>query len=82
MNSATNIESIKNKPEVRESKKRSTIDVSLFLGILLIAVFLGLFILEFSRILSLTGEVNHAPSTTRLHQSVDVWSHSAALGLH
>jgi hypothetical protein len=44
------------------ASKRSRFDSSLILGIALIALFLILFVLEFSRILNLTGKVHHAPS--------------------
>jgi hypothetical protein len=42
-------------------KRRTAFDVSLIVGIVLIVIFLGLFVFEFSRILTMTGKVDHTP---------------------
>ena len=76
MTSATDIELIDQKPSPIEVKKRSVINSSLILGIVLIALFLGLFVLEFSRILTLTGKVNHSVPVLRLNESAGFLHHS------
>lgn len=70
MTSATEINLIPQHSLPAEVQRRATFNKSLLLGIVLIAVFLGLFVLEFTRILSLTGKVDHAPPATRLKQAV------------
>ena len=44
-------------------RKRRTFNLSLVLGIVGIALFVALFVIEFSRILSATGRVNHTLPT-------------------
>ena len=78
MTSATKINLIEQHLLTAEAKKRSTFNVSLILGIVLIGVFLGLFVLEFSRILSLTGRVNHAPAALSLNETATTWHRSSS----
>lgn len=79
MNSATDANLSKKETAVVEVKKRTAFDVSLILGIVAIGIFLGLFILEFSRILSFTGEVDHIPPTNKLSESAAVWHGQTSL---
>jgi hypothetical protein len=74
--SSTDINLIDRKPSPMEVKKRSVIGSSLIVGIVLIALFLALFVLEFSRILTLTGKVNRTAPATRLNESGVVRHHS------
>jgi|GEM_PF-3674767 len=69
MTSTTNIELVNSKPAEPKSRKRTAFDWSLIFGIVLIALFVCLFVLEFSRILSLTGRVNHTTTAMPVHET-------------
>lgn len=55
------------------AKRRATYDASITIGIIVIALFLGLFVLEFTRILKMTEQASH---------SVPVKLESSASGEH
>ena len=59
MKSTNNIDLVAQKTPVVEAQQRSAYDSSLIIGITLIVIFLGLFVVEFTRILTLTGNVIH-----------------------
>lgn len=58
MSSATDIE-FADHDEESERRRRRVRDTTLVAGIVLIALFLGVFVLEFSQILSIAGKVEH-----------------------
>lgn len=76
MTSTTDVELISSKPTATKSRKRSAFDWSLIFGIVLIGLFLCLFVLEFSRILSLTGRVNHTTTAMPIIEKVATGHHS------
>ncbi len=76
MSSATDIDLVDQKPAAINPKKRSAYNSSLILGIALIVTFLGLFVIEFTRILTLTGRVNHAVPN-QLHELAEHHYHSS-----
>lgn len=78
MNSATDIPMISADSSQPRAKKRSRLDLPLVVGIVLIAIFLGLFIIEFSRILSMAGEVKHMPPKPLLNESSAAWRQSSS----
>lgn len=59
MKPTTDIDLADQKPVGVEAQQRSAYDSSLIVGITLIVLFLGLFVVEFTRILTLTGKVIH-----------------------
>lgn len=75
MTNTTNIDSVTTKPTVVKSR-RSAFDWSLIFGIGLIALFVCLFALEFSNILSLHGRVNHTSTAMPVQETAPTGNHS------
>ena len=59
MSSATEIDLVDDGHHDSGRRRRVVTDSSLIVGIILIAMFLGFFVLEFSQILSIAGSVHH-----------------------
>lgn len=59
MSSATDIDHVDDDHESSDCRGRTVSHSSLLAGIILIVMFLGLFVLEFSQILSIAGNVHH-----------------------
>ena len=59
MSSATDIDLVDDHHETPNRRRRTVSDTSLIAGIVLIVMFLGFFVLEFSQILSIAGGVHH-----------------------
>lgn len=64
---------MKDDPVEATGGKSAVVSISLMVVILVIGFFLVLFVLEFSRILTMTGGVDHKAPTSTVTQSADAW---------
>ena len=67
MSSATDIDLVDDNHETSDRRRRTVSDTSLIAGIILIVMFLGFFVLEFSQILSIAGGVHHTVPVKNEH---------------